>query len=59
MVKNYKLQGETLSDVIVDYGPDKELKLKNYIVPGGFYVAIIRVQERKCVFLKGFDPSYI
>ena len=56
---NFKSQGDTLKKTIVDYGPDKELKLKNFIVPGSFYVAITRVKERNDLFLRSFDRSYI
>ena len=55
----HKCQGETLDQVIIDFGPNLELKIKNYICPGSFYVALTRVREGKKVFLKSFDKSYI
>ena len=58
-VTAHKCQGETLEEVIVDFGPDKEHKLKNYICAGSFYVAITRVKEGRKLFLRSFDPSYI
>ena len=58
-VTAHKSQGETLEYVIVDFGPDKENNIKNFICAGSFYVAISRVRESRCLFLKSFDPSYI
>ena len=58
-VTAHKCQGETLNEVIIDFGPDKEHKIKNYICPGSFYVALTRVREGCKVFLKSFDKSYI
>ena len=55
----HKCQGETLDEVIIDFGVDKDRKIKNYICPGSFYVALTRVREGCKVFLKGFDQSYI
>ena len=55
----HKCQGETLDRVIIDFGPDLKLKIKNYICPGSFYVALTRVREGNKVFLKSFDKSYI
>ena len=55
----HKCQGETLDEVIIDFGPDKENNLKNYICPGSFYVAITRVREGKKVFLRSFEKSFI
>ena len=55
----HKCQGETLKEVIIDFGPDKEHSIKNYICPGSFYVAITRVKEGKAVYLRSFDKSYI
>ena len=55
----HKCQGETLDQVIIDFGPNLELKIKNYICPGSFYVALTRVREGNKVFLKSFDKSYI
>ena len=55
----HKCQGETLEEVIIDFGGDKEHRLKNYICSGSFYVAITRVREGNKVFLKSFDKSYI
>ena len=55
----HKCQGETLDEVIIDFGPDKELGIRNYICPGSFYVALTRVREGGKVFLRSFDKSYI
>ena len=55
----HKCQGETLEEVIIDFGPDLERKIKNYICPGSFYVALTRVRESKKLYLKSFDKSYI
>ena len=55
----HKCQGETLEEVVIDFGPDLKNKIKNYICPGSFYVALTRVREGKKVFLKSFDRSYI
>ena len=55
----HKCQGETLDYVIIDFGADKDKKIKNYICPGSFYVALTRVREGCNVFLKSFDKSYI
>jgi hypothetical protein len=55
----HKCQGETLEEVIIDFGPDKERGIKNFICPGSFYVALTRVREGKKVFLKSFEKSYI
>ena len=54
-----KCQGETLEEVIIDFGSDVDLNIRNYILPGSFYVAITRVKEGKKLFLKSFDKSYI
>ena len=54
-----KCQGETLDQVIIDFGPNLELKIKDFICPGSFYVALTRVREGCKVFLKSFDKSYI
>ena len=53
----HKCQGETLDEVIIDFGPDLEKKIKNYICPGSFYVAVTRVREGKKLYLKSFDKS--
>ena len=55
----HKCQGDTLDKVIIDFGPDKELNMRNYVCPGSFYVALTRVKERNSVFLKSFDKSYV
>ena len=55
----HKCQGETLEEVIIDFGPDLEHGIKNYICPGSFYVAMTRVREGCKLFLKSFDSSYI
>ena len=51
----HKCQGGTLNEVIIDFGPDKELGIRNYILPGSFYVALTRVRLGENVFLKSFD----
>jgi hypothetical protein len=58
-VTAHKCQGETLEEVLIDFGPDKEHMIKNYICPGSFYVALTRVREGSKVFLRSFDKSYI
>ena len=58
-VTAHKCQGETLEEVIIDFGPDLKHKIKNYICPGSFYVALTRVREGTKVFLQSFDKSYI
>ena len=55
----HKCQGNTLEEVIIDFGVDVERKIKNHICPGSFYVALTRVREGCKVFLKSFDSSYI
>ena len=55
----HKCQGETLQEVIIDFGPDLEHKIRNYICSGSFYVALTRVREGNKVFLRSFDKSYI
>ena len=55
----HKCQGETLDEVIIDFGPDVANKIKNYICPGSFYVALTRVREGCKVFLKSFNKNYI
>ena len=55
----HKCQGETLDEVVIDFGADIEHKIKNYICPGPFYVALTRVREGCKVFLKSFDRSLI
>ena len=55
----HKCQGETLEEVIIDFGPDLANKIKNYICPGSFYVALTRVKMGYKVFLKSFDKNYI
>ena len=54
-----KWQGETLDKVVIDFGPDLEHKIKNYICPRSFYVSLTRVREGRKVYLKSFDKSYI
>ena len=58
-VTAHKCQGETLDEVIIDFGTDKVNNIKNYICPGSFYVALTRVREGTKVFLKSYDKSYI
>ena len=55
----HKCQGDTLEEVIIDFGVDVEQKIKNYILPGSFYVALTRVKMGDKVFLKSFEKSYI
>ena len=55
----FQCQGETLEEVIIDFGSDKKLKLKNFIVAGSFYVGLTRVKKGSNVFLKSFEKSYI
>ena len=55
----HKCQGETLEEVIIDFGPDVVHKIKNYICPGSFYVALTRVKMGSKVFLRSFDQSFI
>ena len=58
-VTAHKCQGLTLEEVIIDFAPDKEKKIKNFLQFGSFYVALTRVRNGSKVFLKSFDPSYI
>ena len=58
-VTAHKCQGETLEEVIIDFGPDKQNNISNYIVSGSFYVALTRVREGSKIFLKSFDKSYV
>ena len=58
-VTAHKCQGETLDEVIIDFGADQEHKIKSYICPGSFYVSLTRVREGKSVYLRSFDKSYI
>ena len=55
----HKCQGDTLEEVIIDFGEDISLKIKSYICSGSFYVALTRVREGCKVFLRNFDPKYI
>ena len=55
----HKCQGETLDNVIIDFGADKKNKIRNYICPGSFYMALTRVREGSKVFLRSFSKSYI
>ena len=55
----HKCQGLTLEEVIIDFGADSSLKIRNFIIPGSFYVALTRVKEGNNVYLKSFDPSFI
>ena len=54
----HKCQGETLDEVIIDFGDDKEHGIKTFICPGSFYVALTRVNKSK-IFLKSFQRKYI
>ena len=58
-VTEHKAQVSTLKEVLADYGPHEEFKIKSYIVPGSFYVGITQVKEGDCLYLRSFDPSYI
>ena len=53
----HKCQGETLRYVVIDFGPDKERNIRNYICHGSFYMALTRVRSAEKVFLKSFDKS--
>ena len=55
----HKCQGETLEEVIIDFGSDEAHNIKNYILPGSFYVALTRVKMASKVFLKSFEENYI
>ena len=57
----HKCQGETLEEVIIDFGPEvvNKIKVRNYICTGSFYVALTRVRMGIKVFLRSFDKSYI
>ena len=55
----HKCQGETLNEVIIDFGPDLAKKIKSFICPGSFYVALTRVRMGCKVFLRCFERSYI
>ena len=54
---NVYFQGQTLEEVIIDFGPDKKLKIKNFIIAGSFYVALTRVKSGNKVFLKRVDEE--
>ena len=43
----------------MDFGPDPEHKIRNFILPGSFYNALTRVREGEKVFLRSFEKSYI
>ena len=43
----------------MDFGDDKTNKIRNFICPGSFYVAITRVRKGAKLFLKSFEKSYI
>ena len=58
-VTAHKCQGLTLDEVIIDFGPEPDLKIKAFIIAGSFYVALTRVRLGKNVYLKSFDVSYI
>ena len=55
----HKCQEETLDEVIIDFDGDKEHKIRPFICPGSFYVALTRVKKGSKVFLRNFDRSYI
>ena len=56
---SHKCQGETLDEVIIDFGKDLKKNINNFICNGSFYVALTRVREGNKVFLKSFEKSYI
>ena len=56
---SHKCQGDTLDEVIIDFGADPVNKIKNYICPGGFYVALTRVKMGSKVYLRSFEKSFI
>ena len=56
---SHKCQGDTLEEVIIDFGSDKVNKIKNYILPGSFYVALTRVKMGSGVFLRSFERNFI
>ena len=56
---SHKCQGETLDEVIIDFGADAVNKVKNFICPGSFYVALTRVKMGSKVFLRSFEKSFI
>ena len=58
-VTAHKCQGETLKEVIIDFGPDLDHGIRNYICPGSFYVALTRVKNGSSVYLRSFEKSYI
>ena len=55
----HKSQGETLDEVKIDFAADKERNIKNYIIPGSFYVTLTRVNLGSKVYLRSFDKSFI
>ena len=56
---SHKCQGDTLDEVIIDFGPDKEHGIKTFLCPGAFYVALTRVRLDDKVFVRSFHKSYI
>ena len=49
---SHKCQGETLDEVIIDFGADTVNRVKNFICPGSFYVALTRVKMGSNVCLR-------
>ena len=45
--------------MIIDFGPDLQHKLNNYMCAGSFYVALTRIRGGENVYLKSFDKYYI
>ena len=45
--------------MILDFGPNVLHKIRNYICPGSFYVALTRVKMGSHVFLRSFEKSFI
>ena len=58
-ITSHKCQGDTLQEVVIDFGPDEANKIKFYVCAGSFYVALTRVKMGSKVFLKSFDKKYI
>ena len=48
----HKCQGETLDTIIIDFGAEKAIGMKNFICLGSFYVILTRVRKGKSVFLE-------
>ena len=55
----HKCQGQPLEEIVNNFGVDKEYRIRNFTIPGPFYVALTRGRIGSKVFLKSFEPSYI